>query len=67
MSPRLGDPAVTEEFDRLCKAVARQGRGLSLGQLGDCHALARELCAPDPDPDHIAFLRRRLALAEGGR
>ena len=67
MTARFGDPAVSEEFDRLCRAVDRQGRGLSLVQLGDAHGLARELCSPDPDPDHVAFLRRRLGLTDADR
>lgn len=55
-------PAAYERFDALCRAVAARGRGLSLSQLGDAAALARELEAEEPDPDRVDLLRRRLEL-----
>ncbi len=67
MSPRLGDPAVTERFDEICKLVGARGKGLSLSDLGDAHALARAERDPNPDAGTIRFLRGRLGLDEGDR
>ena len=67
MSPRLGDPLLMERFDEICRRIAAQGAGLTLAQLGDAHALAREEADPNPDAGTIRFLRGRLGLGEGDR
>lgn len=67
MTPRLGDPAVMERFDQICRTIAKRGKGLSLSDLGDAHALAREEVDPNPDAGTIRFLRGRLGLEEGER
>ena len=43
MTLRTMGPEASERFDRLCRAVSARRRGLTLHQLGDCQALAREL------------------------
>jgi hypothetical protein len=56
-------------FDALCKLVAAQRReagepGILLGQLGDCHGLARMLSGQDQlDDGRVRQLVRRLGLA----
>lgn len=55
-------PAALARFDAICQTVQDRGRGMSLGEIGDAHALARELEASEPDPERIAFLAERLDL-----
>lgn len=57
-----------ELFDELCVLVAARRRddarpGILLGQLGDCHALARLLSGQDEhDEDRVRQLASRLGL-----
>ena len=65
MTPASMDPKAMDRFDRLAKAVTGRGRGISLAELRDCHALARELESSEPDPERVGFLSRRLGLDPG--
>lgn len=49
-------------FDRICRRVAA-GQGITLGQLGGAHALARELVG-QPDPAKVMELAEGLDLDE---
>ena len=60
MSPRLGDPAVMERFDQICRTIAKRGAGLTLSQLADAHALAREEVDPNPDAGTIRLKGRDI-------
>ena len=62
MSLASMDPKAMDRFDRLAKAVTGRGRGITLAQLRDCHALARELVSEEPDQERVGFLSRRLDL-----
>ena len=62
MSLLSPNPKAMDRFDRLAKAVTSRGKGITLAELRDCHALARELELPDPDPERVGFLSRRLNL-----
>jgi hypothetical protein len=57
-------PEAHATFNSLCRRVARdtRGPGLSLNQISDCAALARELEKPGPDPERVEMLRGRLGL-----
>ena len=55
-------PQATERFDRLCKAVARKGSGITLHQLGAARALALEMEAECPDPEKVELYRKRLGI-----
>jgi hypothetical protein len=55
-------PEVSDRFDALCRAVCSRGKGMTLAQLGDCHALARELGEDEPDQERVALFVRRLDL-----
>lgn len=58
--------ATLTTFDRLCKAVqAKDPPGITLTQLGDAGALARELGKDDPDPERVELFRERLGLEPG--
>lgn len=54
-------------FDRLCRLVAERttGRGITLAQLGDAHALARALDAEAVDRERVEALAVRLELSAG--
>ena len=54
------DGAAMDRFDALCRAVAARGKGLTLQQIGDAGALARELS--EPDTDRVEVLREQLGL-----
>ena len=56
------NPETIDRFEALAGKVGARGRGLSLAQLRDCHALARELESSEPDPERVGFLSRRLDL-----
>ena len=55
-------PGTLDRFDALAGKVGARGRGLSLAQLRDCHALAQELESSEPDRERVGFLSRRLDL-----
>ena len=57
----LAEP-IPAAFDRLAKAITGRGRGITLAELRDCHALAREMESPEPDPERMEMLARRLGL-----
>jgi hypothetical protein len=69
MSLVLDSPEVTARFDAICKLRGAQGHGISLRDLGACHALARELAADAPDSgkigDHCFALDLDPADVEG--
>lgn len=58
------DGSVLETFDRLCELakVRTKGSGVTLGQLGDAAALARELEKQEPDSERVEVLASRLGL-----
>ena len=56
--------ATMERFDAICKTVAERGSGLTMKQIGDAGALARELAESNPDPDRVEFLENRLGLSD---
>ena len=56
------DAAARETFDRLCGAVGRRGRGLTLRDLAAARALAVEVTGGDPDPSKVREFARRLDL-----
>lgn len=58
----MTDSQVMSTFDRVCHLTSRRGRGLSLSEIGDAHALARELHSPEPDGSLVEDLSRRLEL-----
>lgn len=59
-------PAMLERFNALCQRVkGRTGPGLTLTEISDCHALARELEGPGPDPKRVELFRERLGLEPG--
>lgn len=58
----MNTPEIVAHFDRLCAAVQERGDGLSLDQLGDAHALARELEAEEPSAERVELFRERLGL-----
>ena len=53
-------PAAYGTFDRICKAVTGRGKGITLQEIGDAHALARELEKEEPDPERVALFTGRL-------
>lgn len=55
-------PEVLARFDAICQVVQGRGRGMSLGEVGDAHALAREMEAEEPDPERVELFRGRLGL-----
>ncbi len=64
--------AAMRRFDAICAALAARGSGLTLSQIGDAGALARELAGP-PDstvstvsdaPALVRLLRTRLGLGD---
>ncbi len=58
------EPGTT--FQRLCRRVAgRTGPGLTLDEIRDLGALARELQSAEPDPEKVALFCRRLDLDPG--
>lgn len=57
------DATTTETFTRLARAVGA-GRGVTLDELGACHALARALHEEESDPDRVEELRQRLGLED---
>lgn len=60
---RQTTPAMLGRFDALCRRVkGRTGPGLTLTEISDCHALASELEAEEPDPGRVEMLAERLAL-----
>ena len=62
MSMAMMDAAALDRFDLICKAVAARGSGLTLSQIGDAGALARELSKPEPDTAMVKSLRDQLGL-----
>lgn len=57
------DPTARRHFDRLCSlAKGRSGLGLTLDEIADAGALARELAKPDPDRERVEELADRLEL-----
>lgn len=52
---------VLEAFDALCKLVSA-GRGLTMAQLRDCYALARELEKKTPDSELVAGFCAKLEI-----
>ena len=61
------DPSAMERFDAICATVAKRGSGLTMQQIGNAGALARELSKSDPDPERLKFLQDRLGLSDEGR
>ena len=57
-------PETVATFDRLCEEITGRGSGMTLGQLRDAHALARELHLAEPDPGRLETLRARLEIDE---
>jgi len=51
-------------FSRLCRIIALRstGRGITLPQLGDAAAVARELAEEEPDRERVAELCARLGV-----
>jgi hypothetical protein len=62
MSLTLDDPRVMARFDAICKLRGAQGHGISLRDLGACHALARELSADAPDSGRVGDHAHALGL-----
>jgi hypothetical protein len=62
MTLALDSPEVTARFDAICKLVSRDGRGITLAQLGAAHALARALEADEPDEGKVADHAHSLEL-----
>lgn len=64
MTLGLMDRATTDRFNRLCRRVAgaTTGRGVTLNEIGDAAALARELEKDEPDPERVDLFRHRLGL-----
>ena len=58
------DATTMAEFDTICATVAARGSGLTLHQIGDAGALARELTKSAPDMDRVEFLQDRLGLTD---
>ena len=58
----ISSPEAMDLFDALCKVIGRRRKGFSLSQIGDAHALARELLQEEPDWERVALLTRRLEL-----
>ena len=56
------DAAAMDRFDLICKAVAARGKGLTLSQIGDAGALARELSKSETDRERVGLLRDRLGI-----
>lgn len=55
-------PGELHRFDELCRTVTARGRGISLSELGDAAALAREELSPRPNAIKLQTLRTRLGL-----
>lgn len=62
MTLLVDTPAVAARFDAVCRAVAADRRGITLLQLGQAHALARELESEDPDQERVGDLCARLGI-----
>lgn len=63
---RQHSKATLTTFDAICKSVqAKDPPGITLTQLGDAGALARELGKDDPDPERVELFRERLGLDPG--
>lgn len=63
---RQHSKATLTTFDRLCKAVqAKDPPGITLTQLGNAGALARELGKDEPDPEKVELFTKRLGLEPG--
>jgi hypothetical protein len=58
----LDSPEITARFDAICAQVGERGQGVTLRQLGACHALARELEAPEPDEGKVADHAHALGI-----
>ena len=56
------DAQAMAKFYSLCKTVAARGKGLTMKQIGDASALAREQAQADPDMERVELLRGRLGL-----
>lgn len=55
-------PAVLATFDDICALVGGQRRGLTLEQLRDAYALARELDSDESDQDRVEDLAAKLGV-----
>lgn len=62
MSLLADPPEVLARFDAVCHILAAHRRGLTLEQLRDAHALARELEADDSDRNRVEDLTARLGI-----
>ena len=62
MSLATMNASAMSRFDTICKKVAARGRGLTMQQIGDSAALARELEKSDPDVEKVEILKNRLGL-----
>lgn len=64
MSGLVMDAAETERFTAICRVASLRtsGGGLTLAQLGDAGALAREMESPEPDSERVEQLAARLAV-----
>lgn len=63
MTLDLMDARTHDRFRALCKLVTgRSGPGLTLAELRDCTALARELERPDPDGEQVELFCERLGV-----
>lgn len=55
-------PAVMERFDQICTLIGADRNGITLAQLRDAHALARELEEEDSDRNRVAELAAALGI-----
>lgn len=62
MTLLVDSPEIHARFGDICKLLAAERRGLTMVQLRDAHALARELGAEEPDHVRVEELCAALGI-----